>query len=86
MQVIAFVWRGKTSKVCSVRMEETFMYMAVISGWDEVKAFSEDEEKAKKLAIRKKKEYCKDDLDKWNWENVKNIMGLIQYGSKKAWY
>ena len=51
------------------------MYMAFIGGWDSVAAFSEDEKTAKKLAIREKKRYCKDDLDKWSWNNVKDYYG-----------
>ena len=60
-----------------MRMEETFMYMAVISGWDEVKAFSEDEEKAKKLAIRKKKEYLQS--QKKEQSKIFSILNLIYF-------
>lgn len=51
------------------------MYMAVIRGWTEVAAFSEDAEKAKKMAIRKKKSFAKDDLDKWTWDAVDEYYG-----------
>lgn len=51
------------------------MYMALIRGWTEVAAFSENPEKAKKLAIKEKKKYAKDDLDKWTWETVSDYYG-----------
>ncbi len=51
------------------------MYMAVIRGWYEVRAFSEDKEKAKQLAVRKKKRYCKDDLEEWNWKECEEYYG-----------
>ena len=52
------------------------MYMAVIKGWTEVRAFSESESKAKKLAIAKKKSLCfGDDLPRWNWESVSEYYG-----------
>jgi len=51
------------------------MYMAVISGWNVVVAFSEDEEKAKKLAVGTKKKHCVDDLEKWNWKECKEFYG-----------
>ena len=51
------------------------MYMAHIYGWTEVTAFSEDMEKAKKLAVKKKKAFCKDDLNKWTWETVSEYYG-----------
>lgn len=51
------------------------MYMAVICGYTEVRAFSEDEKKAKRLALKRKKELCKYDLDKWSWEIVENYYG-----------
>ena len=46
------------------------MYMAMIGGWTNVAAFSEDENTAKKLAIKEKKKWCKDDLKRWTWKNV----------------
>jgi len=51
------------------------MYMATIQGWTEIRAFSEDEEKAKKLALKRKKELCRDDLTKWTWETVSEYYG-----------
>ena len=53
------------------------MYMAVIRGWNQVVAFSEDVEKAKKLAVKEKKKYCKDDLEKWTWERCSEYYGTI---------
>ena len=55
----------------------TIMYMAKICGWDEVLAFSEDEEKAKKLAVKEKKRRCKNDLKKWNWEKCEEYYGAF---------
>ena len=55
------------------------MYMAVIKGWTEVRAFSEDKSKAKDLAVKKKKSLCQDDLNKWNWEECD-----IYYGAYVA--
>lgn len=51
------------------------MYMAHIDGWDSVQAFSEDKEKAKKMALKQKKEWCRDDLEKWTWEECCNYYG-----------
>lgn len=51
------------------------MYMAHIGGWDTVQAFSEDKEKAKKLAVKQKKKWCRDDLDKWTWETCDEYYG-----------
>ena len=51
------------------------MYMAYVCGWQSVAAFSEDEETAKKLAVKEKKRYCKDDLDRWTWNNVEEYYG-----------
>ena len=51
------------------------MYMATIYGWTEIKAFSEDESKAKKLAVKRKKELCRDDLSKWTWETCDEYYG-----------
>ncbi len=51
------------------------MFMACIGGWDEVLAFSEDEEKAKRLAVKEKKRRCKDDLEKWNWQECADYYG-----------
>ena len=53
------------------------MYVAIIKGWTTVATFSEDEEKAKKLAIEKKKSFARDDLDKWNWETVSDYYGAF---------
>lgn len=44
------------------------MWLAKIIGWTQVVASSEDKEKAKKLAVKAMKKRCKDDLEKWNWE------------------
>ena len=55
------------------------MYLAHIDGWESVEAFSEDKEKAKKLAIKKKKEVK--DLErfpmdgKWTWEKCEEHYG-----------
>ena len=49
--------------------------MAYISGWQPVAAFSEDEKTAKSLAVKKKKKFCKDDLDRWTWETVADYYG-----------
>lgn len=51
------------------------MYMAHIDGWESVQVFSEDKEKAKHLAVKRKKELCEDDLEKWNWESCKDYYG-----------
>lgn len=51
------------------------MYMAKIYGYTEVMAFSEDKEKAKKLAIKEKKSFAKDDLKKWSWDTVSEYYG-----------
>ena len=51
------------------------MYMAIIYGYTEIFAFSADMEKAKKKALRKKKELCRDDLEKWTWETVSEYYG-----------
>lgn len=51
------------------------MYMAVIQGWADVEAFSEDKEKAKRLAVKEKKRLCKDDLEKWTWETCDEFYG-----------
>ena len=60
------------------------MYVAVILGWYEVMSFSEDEEKAKKLAVKEKKKYCKDDLEKWNWEECEEYYGAYTYKIKEG--
>lgn len=51
------------------------MYMAIIRGWTSVVAFSENEETAKKLAIKEKKIFARDDLDVWTWERVSEYYG-----------
>ena len=51
------------------------LYMVTIHGWTEVKVFSADIEKAKKIAIREKKKFAKDDLEKWTWETVSEYYG-----------
>ena len=51
------------------------MYMAAIRGWYEIRAFSEDKEKAQKLAVKEKKKLCKDDLKKWNWKECEEYYG-----------
>lgn len=51
------------------------MYMAMIIGFNPVLAFSEDMEKAKRKAIKEKKSFCKDDLEKWTWETVSEFYG-----------
>ena len=51
------------------------MYMAIISGWQEVAAFSNDKSKAQNLAVKKKKSLCPDELDKWTWENCEEYFG-----------
>lgn len=53
------------------------MYMAIIRGWTSVVAFSEDQEKAKKMAIKKKKSFAKDELDKWTWDTVSEYYGAF---------
>lgn len=58
------------------------MYMALISGWEDTIAFAEDEEKAKKLAVKYKKKYCKDDLEKWNWGECEDYYGACTYNIK----
>lgn len=52
------------------------MWMATIYGWDVKTAFSEDKEKAKRLALKAKKRTCRDDLDKWTWENCEDYYGV----------
>lgn len=52
------------------------MYMAVIQGWTEVRAFSRSKEKAKKMALAKKRELCyEDDVDSWGWERISEYYG-----------
>lgn len=51
------------------------MFMACIFGYTEIRSFSEDEEKAKKLALKKKKSLCRDDLERWTWETVTDYYG-----------
>lgn len=51
------------------------MWMAIIKGWTDIEAFSESEEKAKKLALKEKKRLCKDDLEKWTWETCDEYYG-----------
>jgi hypothetical protein len=70
------------------------MYMARIDGWDVVLAFSNNPEKAKELAVEKKKSIARDDLDEWTWETVSEYYGadlvevkdgmVLREGSKKA--
>jgi len=42
--------------------ENIKLYMTIIKGWTEVVAFSTSLEKAKKLAVQRKKELCSDDV------------------------
>lgn len=51
------------------------MYMAKIDGWTEVYAFSKDADKAKRLAIKKKRDVAPDEGVRWNWESVKEYFG-----------
>ena len=51
------------------------MWIAVIGGWTDVEAFSDSEEKAKRLAVKEKKRLCKDDLEKWTWETCEEYYG-----------
>ena len=55
------------------------MYMAHIEGWESIQAFSEDEEKAKKLAVKKKKEvdwHERYPLGKaYTWKNCEEYYG-----------
>lgn len=51
------------------------MWMAHIDGYDSVQVFSEDKEKAKKKAVQIKKKRCRDDLDKWTWEECEEFYG-----------
>lgn len=51
------------------------MYMAVIYGYTSVYAFSKNKETAKNLAVSKKKEFCKDELTKWNWDACNEYYG-----------
>lgn len=44
------------------------MFMANIGGWTDVYAFAETAEKAKKLAVAKKKSFARDDLTRWTWD------------------
>ena len=60
------------------------MYMAVIDGWTTVMAFSENEEAAKKKAIKEKKSFARDDLDKWTWENVCDYYGAYTQEIKEG--
>ena len=58
------------------------MYMAKICGWTDIYAFAETEDEAKKLAVAKKKERCKDDYEKpskWNWDTVSEYYGTRLY-------
>lgn len=51
------------------------MYMATIFGYTEVRAFSNSDAVAKKLALQQKKKLCKDDLSQWTWERVSEYYG-----------
>ena len=51
------------------------MFFAKIGGWTEVYAFADTAEKAKKLAVAKKKSFARDDLEKWTWETVADYYG-----------
>ena len=53
------------------------MYFACISGYTDITAFSDNEEKAKKLAVAAKKKLCKNDLpsNEWNWDRVSSYYG-----------
>lgn len=51
------------------------MYMAHIDGYDSVQVFSEDKEKAKKKAVQIKKKRCRDDLEKWTWDECDEYYG-----------
>ena len=60
------------------------MWMAVIRGWTDIEAFSESEEKAKKLALKEKKRLCKDDLEKWTWETCYEYYGAYTIEIKEG--
>lgn len=60
------------------------MWMAVIKGWTDIEAFSENEEKAKKLALKEKKRLCKDDLEKWTWETCDEYYGAYTIEIKEG--
>ncbi len=51
------------------------LYMAKIGGWNPVIAFASDEETAKKNAVKEKKKWFHNDLEKWNWETVSEYYG-----------
>ena len=51
------------------------MYMAIIYGWQTVTAFSENKEKAKRLAVNAKKASCRDDLTRWTWASCAEYYG-----------
>ena len=55
------------------------MYMACIDGWATVQAFSEDKEKAKRLAVKRKKEVDGEEtypLEKrYTWKNCEEYYG-----------
>lgn len=49
--------------------------MVTIYGYTDVVIFSSDIEKAKKKAVKIKKQLCKYDLDKWSWKTVTDYYG-----------
>jgi hypothetical protein len=53
------------------------MFLAYIGGWNPIIAFAEQEETAKKKAVKEKKERFKDDLEKWTWETVSEYYGAF---------
>lgn len=61
------------------------MYMAKIDGWTPVIAFSEKEEKAKKLALKEKKTLCKDEpVGRWTWDRMEEYFGACCHEIKEG--
>ena len=56
-------------------MNKPTLYMAAIGGWTEVRVFSTDPKKAKKLAIEEKKKVAPDEPVKWNWKTMEEYFG-----------
>lgn len=51
------------------------LYMAKIGGWNPVVAFATDEETARRLAVKEKKKWFRDDLERWSWKTVSEYYG-----------
>lgn len=55
------------------------LYMAVLDGYEEITAFSEDKEKAKRLACKKKKELYPEDVKGQTLKQIWQDNGIRLY-------